>query len=438
MNKQTRRILAGAAALLVCLVLIFSMGGGRTALSAAGNPMLGETQKGSFTRTKDDIVNILLLGIDYGYEYSTLISYKGELQDCHTDAVVVVAINRTQNTIDLISLPRDTVSYAPGVQGMYKLNGVINCVETVEKGIEAVCQTVSWHLGGVKIHHYIAVDVPALIALGDAIGGVEFDLEMSYTATSGHYKKGLQVLDGQGIMDYVRARKNATVDGTDAGRTNRQRKMLSAIFQKLKAQPSLAFKAAGVLFDDDVNIFTDIGLLDAIGLIPAALSLRMDEMQTHALSGDYRSFGMNFTFTDQENRLRVLNEVYGLEAEEEAYVSYRYAQWMKEQGFNAVKHITVGEQVLEWAKKQRGLNDEQKACREQLKQGVADARAAFHQASLTLDGHDTTDLKNARGTLRKQIDEAIALLSYPEKIVWKIDAQWMEDALINECQFNWN
>ena len=210
-KKPFHRILAGAGALILCLVLIFSLIPGRTALSAVGNPMLGETEKGSFTRTKDDIVNILLLGIDYGYEYSTLISYKGELEDCHTDAVVVVAINKTQNTLDLISLPRDTVSYAPGVQGMYKLNGVINCAESIEEGIEAVCQSVSWHLGGVKIDHYIAVDVPALIALGDAIGGVEFDLEMSYTATSGHYKKGLQVLDGQGIMDYVRARKNATV-----------------------------------------------------------------------------------------------------------------------------------------------------------------------------------------------------------------------------------
>ena len=47
-------------------------------------------------------------------------------------------------------------------------------------------------------------------------------------------------------------------------------------------------------------------------------------------------------------------------------------------------------------------------------------------------------MKNARGVLRKQIDEAVELFAYPEKIVWKIESEWMEDSLINECQFNWN
>ena len=418
-------------------MLIFSLLPGRSALSAVGNPMLGETEKGSFTRTKDDIVNILLLGIDYGYEYSTLVSYKGELEDCHTDAVVVVALNRTQKTLDLISLPRDTVSYAPGVQGMYKLNGIINCADSIEKGIEAVCQSVSWHLGGVKMDHYIAVDVPALIALGDAIGGVEYDLEMSYTATSGYYEKGLQVLDGQGIMDYMRARKNAPVGGTDLGRTERQRKMLSAIFQKIKSKPSLVFKCIGVLFDDSVSILTDIGFFDVISLGFAALRMDLSTMETHVLDGKLQGFYSNFNFTDPDARSSLLKDVYGIEVEGYHSVSNNHMRWLSNEGFQAAKHINLAEKILTETKK-NGLTKEQKEARKALEAAHDEAIAAFDAAAAHQGGDERNALARASSALKREIEAAAAILEYQEKLVMKVADPFYEDDLINEYQLNWN
>ena len=79
---------------------------------------------------------------------------------------------------------------------------------------------VEWLLGGIRIDYYFAVDMNTMIALGDTIGGVDFDVEMSYTGHSGaEYHMGMQHLDGVGITDYLRARTNATVDGTDIART---------------------------------------------------------------------------------------------------------------------------------------------------------------------------------------------------------------------------
>lgn len=54
-------------------------------------------------------LNILLMGIDAD-EYGGTTS--GTM--AHTDAIMLIAINFTENKVDLISLPRDTLTTAPG------------------------------------------------------------------------------------------------------------------------------------------------------------------------------------------------------------------------------------------------------------------------------------------------------------------------------------
>ncbi len=432
-KRLIQRMLACA---LACVLLLAPLNG--MALTQSTNPLLGGLKMDQYTKTKDRITNILLLGIDYGYEYSDYISCKTDFNQCHTDAIVVVSINKTQKTVDLVSIPRDTLSYVPGVKGIYKANAAVNCAENIEMGIEKTRGMVSFHLGGIEIHHYVAVDVPAMIALGDAIGGVEYNLEMSYTATSGYYQKGLQVLDGQGIMDYVRARKNAPVGGTDLGRTERQRKMLSAIFQKLKAHPGLLFKCVGVLFRDDVNILTDIGFFDAIGLAGSALSMDLSTIETHVLDGKLQDFYSNFNFTDQKARREMLMEVYGIEAEDTPFVSNRHTRWLLNEGFEAAKCINIAQEVLESTKKGLFQSAEQKDARKALEQAYDAAVAAFDTVAVTQHGDDRTTLLRARQALKKQIEDTADILGYSEKLWFKLSDLWYEDSMINEYQFNWN
>lgn len=433
MRKLIRRLISCLCACLLLLAPLQSFG-----LTASGNPLLGGLKISKHTQTKDRFVNILLLGIDYGYEYSDHISCKTDLNECHTDAIVVASINKTQNTVDLISIPRDTISYVPGVKGIYKINSAVNCAPNVEKGIEKTRQTVSWHLGGIEIHHYIAVDVPALIALGDAIGGVEYELEMSYTATSGHYEKGLQVLDGQGIMDYMRARKNATMGGTDLGRTERQRKMLSAIFQKIKSDPWLIFDCIGVLFDENVHIFTDIGFFSALGLAPAALRMDLSTIETHVLDGKLQGFYSNFHFTDPEARSQLLKAVYGIDVEGYHSVSNRHLRWLSNEGFQAAKYINLAEKILDATPKTIGLSSEQKAARQSLETAHDEAVTAFDAAAVAYGGDERNAMARTRNVLKKEIESAVEILGYTERIFYQVEDNFYEDRMINEYQFNWN
>ncbi len=70
----------------------------------------------------ENIVNVLVIGVDYAEERET---WNGK-KDFHSDVMMVVAINFDANRVDLISLPRDTYAKIPGVRGIYKLNASLN------------------------------------------------------------------------------------------------------------------------------------------------------------------------------------------------------------------------------------------------------------------------------------------------------------------------
>ena len=72
-----------------------------------------------YTQTEDEFVNILLLGIDYGGKAWHTSGGKEKLEECHTDGVIVVSLNLTKDTISLISIPRDSLTYVPGGKGIY-------------------------------------------------------------------------------------------------------------------------------------------------------------------------------------------------------------------------------------------------------------------------------------------------------------------------------
>ena len=251
---------------LLCLFLILTLslpGVLAEEASVSKNPLVTPLEAIPVTRTADLFVNFLFLGIDHGYKANSTIAYKEDIQECHTDAVLLVSLNLDKHKLSLVSLPRDSLTYVPGVKGVYKLNSAVNCAPTLEEGFEKTAQAVSWHLGGIPVHGYIAVDVPAMVALGDAIGGVDFDLDMSYGGEGRFYKEGFQHLDGQGIMDYVRARKNATKGSNDLGRNDRQRRMIQAIISKIRREPLLINSAVDAVLSGELNIFTNIKLGDA-------------------------------------------------------------------------------------------------------------------------------------------------------------------------------
>ncbi|MBR0436109.1 MAG: LCP family protein [Clostridia bacterium] len=287
------------------------------------------------TSMMKDIVNVLLVGVDYSTERET---WNGK-KEWHSDVMMVLAVNFEENRADLISLPRDTYAQIPNVKGIYKLNASLNCGGGLykddgsfnPKGLEKVCEAAEWMLGGIEINYYYAVTMTSLKDLVDLCGGLDYDMDIAFKIQGRSYQKGMQHVDGQGFLDYCRVRKGvnglpANEQG-DANRVNRQKRMLIALFRQMQADKLIA-KIPDLLETFDGDLFTNCTTGQTAALAAFAYKLNADNIGMYSMSGSTTSlFQWNFCFTDQSNRVKIIQDVYGVSAKQYGQYTLKYARY---------------------------------------------------------------------------------------------------------------
>ncbi len=419
--------------LILCILL-------QTASSAmaenAGkhNPLI-DPQPVSYLELDKNIKNILLLGIDK----SDAAVAKG--RDYHTDAILVAAVNFDDSKIDLVSLPRDTLTYVPRIQGIYKLNAAINCGGgKTEEGFLKACEAASWVLGGIRIDYYCAVDMEAMADIGDAIGGVDFKLDMSYSGSYGKYHKGMQHLNGKGILDYLRVRRNATENANDLGRTARQRDLIITILKKMLGDKDSLASALKAIQNRKDGFFTNMSLAQMLTYLPLAMKVDLDTIGSHVITGKYRTAlnGWNFTFTDQKSRREVIKKVYGTDVPELEFVSYAYTKWLMANGFAVVRYISIAKLMREDISRQDAatMSTEQKEVLDLFDRAYGKTVEAFDQAADSMSERDTKSMTAAAKELRRQGDALYELFDGIGKPAWVSGQYWYADRMINEVDVN--
>ncbi|MBQ2802921.1 MAG: LCP family protein [Lachnospiraceae bacterium] len=181
---------------------------------------------------KDEgIINILLIGSD---------SRTGG-EDGRSDAMILLSVNHATNQVYMTSLLRDMYVEIPGYKGN-RLNAAYSY-----GGAELLLDTVEHNLD-IDVNRYVLVNFEAFAKLVDAVGGIDLELtkeEIEYVngylveynilmgrAEGTDYMDtsvgGMVHLNGPQALAYSRNR----YIGTDFGRTERQRKILSAVIDK--------------------------------------------------------------------------------------------------------------------------------------------------------------------------------------------------------------
>lgn len=452
-----KKILAFA---LLTVLMLGVVASGTAEINRSSHPLV-DAQSLVRARGGDEVINVLLLGNEFGTAGQGKPSASGAKQAkgigllaYHTDAVMVLSVNKTQGKVNLLSIPRDTLVYVPGVYGIYKLNAAFNCATTVKEGIRHARDAVSWLLGGVKIDYYVFVDMAAVVTLGDLLGGVDFEVERGYTGTSGiRYKAGLQHLDGMGIMDYVRARKN--IDGSDLNRTERGRKIISAIMLKLWDNKDLANTLWNAAEKSSVNFYTDLESGDLLALYEAVQGLSSREIGSMVLDGRY---GTNtacgdyqFRIVDEENRKQIIREAFGLDAAPLEYASLSFVQWVfrgngivtpgeqvtgnrySRDGFDFVKYLHKGQQTLETAYSIKKPTDGQKNAVDAFEAAYNEFLTAFEDAaSRASRGDRSATISNE---LVKRYEKALGNLCDAlgvERVKYTHGYFWEQDPCINQ------
>ena len=289
------------------------------------------------------VVNIALFGID-AYENGK--STSGTMP--HTDANLVLAINFDTKEVSLISIARDCMTTAPGYRGFYKFNGIFNVgggMADPKAGFELSCRAAEEWLGGVSVPYYYGVDFQALIDLVDMIGGIDFDVDIRMrTLDHREIYPGRQHLDGRGVMAYMRARKSA--GGLDSNRTARQRKMLVAIFKKLKQEGKLSM-VPDLLKTMGDNVYTNTTLSQTAALVNFANGIDPDSIHSYSIQGEIRCrYDWAYCFIDQQERLDIIKNVYGIDAEPMRINSLAYETFLQQSGFLAIQFLVNAKNIL--------------------------------------------------------------------------------------------
>lgn len=284
--------------LIILIIFILSFVGYIYYILSSVSPNVNENDKNYLPAKEMDWnkkINILLVGIDARYE--------DEMS--RSDTNLLLSIDPKNKKIVIISLPRDTFVELPGYEGYQKLahahsyGGVPLLIKTVE------------NLLGIEIPFYVEVNFEGFTKMIDLIGGVTIEVEkdMNYESYLGdvkiHLKKGLQHLNGEKALMYVRFRMDETAD---IGRMERQQKFLKALIeQSLKIENTIRLQK--VLIELKNWVKTNLEPWQIIKLGVLFKTIESDYIITMTLPGypGWYSDGLSYYFLYSDKLEELIN-----------------------------------------------------------------------------------------------------------------------------------
>lgn len=193
---------------------------------------------------REDIVAILLMGIDYMNDEDRAEEGK-TVNGGNADVLALAVLDTTSNTLSLLHIPRDTMAEvmildeSGNYQDMRTQNittahrygdgGAVSCELTVD--------AVSRLLNGIPIQRYASVSYDVLYDLNDLIGGVTitFDEDEDFTDVDPDFAPGQTVtLTDEQLYRFVTYRDKTQLDSA-YDRGQRHMLLLNVLFDQCKA-----------------------------------------------------------------------------------------------------------------------------------------------------------------------------------------------------------
>ncbi|MBQ7723540.1 MAG: LCP family protein [Selenomonadaceae bacterium] len=281
-----------------------------------------------FTRIKEDLTEkivpekvlptfrepttIMLMGVD-------------ERKDDVGRSDTLMILNLSKDNASLLTIPRDTMVYI-NRYGYQKINAAY-----AHGGAKLSRETVEDFLG-IEIDHYVTINKSRFAEVIDAMGGVDIYVERDmhyedpWDDDGGLYidlKQGLQHLDGQTAIEFVRFRD---AEG-DVGRVRRQQAFMRACADRL-SEPSMLIKIPKLLGVAVEAIDTD---LSSSEMLAAAGSLKSAEASGNVKTGVVPGWlqyidGVSYLIPNAERLGKVMRKNLGFDVSKKHFekLSYEY------------------------------------------------------------------------------------------------------------------
>ena len=195
-------------------------------------------------------LRVLVMGLDENWTGND----EAYTAEARTDTLIGVNVDLANKQISVLSIPRDLWVYIPK-DGYGKINEAYG-----DGGPERTEATVVKNLGVPGFDYYVVLRLDATKNIINAIGGLDVNVEkdMDYDDSWGHLHihlhKGMQHLDGDGVVGYIRFRHDP--EG-DFGRMRRQRQVIQILAKRFR-DPSIALHLPALLGVIRDNIRTDM------------------------------------------------------------------------------------------------------------------------------------------------------------------------------------
>ena len=194
---------------------------------------------GTIYAYNEEMMTFLFMGIDKDSDAKEVAEGTDGGQ---ADAMFLAAVNPKDRTVKVIGLNRNTMADVD----IYNEEGAyVNTVKAqiavqhgfgngMEESCDYQCRAVSRLFYGLPIHGYAAINMAAIPALNDAVGGVDVTVQEDLSIKAPLLVEGAQVhLEGKSAFWYVKYRDTNQFGSAD-GRLERQKQYLAGFMQAAK------------------------------------------------------------------------------------------------------------------------------------------------------------------------------------------------------------
>jgi len=149
-----------------------------------------EKREEKITLKKQEPFSVLLLGVD-----------ERPNDRGRSDTIIVLTVNPNKESIQMVSIPRDTRTEIIGkgfedkINHAYAFGGMEMAIDTVENFLD------------IPIDYYVQVNMEGFKDLIDAVGGVTVENDLAFTQDGYHFPEGTITLYGDEALAFVRMRK---------------------------------------------------------------------------------------------------------------------------------------------------------------------------------------------------------------------------------------
>ncbi|MGM7634668.1 LCP family glycopolymer transferase [Bacillus sp. Hm123] len=277
--------------------MILAIGGGAifAAYSVINNALDGivneHALKKSEKREKEvslknkEAFTVLLLGVD-----------EREGDRGRSDTMLLMSVNGEENSVKMLSIPRDTRVEIVGkgtedkINHAYAFGGVDMSAKTVEQFLD------------VPVDYYVEINMDGFKDLVDAVGGIEVENTFAFTYDGETFPKGTITLTGEEALKYTRMRYEDPQG--DFGRQARQRQVIQGILDK-GASITSVLKYNEILGALQKNVQTNLTVDEMMNIQKNYASAR-NNIQQETIEGTGKKMGgVYYHLVSDEEKERV-------------------------------------------------------------------------------------------------------------------------------------